>query len=178
MLVPSGVGPRHRQGKEGTEIIKDKEGVKREESLWEWVWEKDAELCRAGTCHSVSWAVHQFSSAAQSESLWPHGLQHAKPPCPSPTPGVYSDSCTLSWWCHAPTSSSVVPFSSCLQSFPASESFQMSPFFSSGGQSIGVSASTSVLPMNIQDWFTLQHCSYAPPVFFWGSAGLWNAHVM
>ena len=83
-----------------------------------------------------------------SDSLWPHGLQHARPPCPSPTPGVDSNSCPLSRWCHPTISSSVVPFSSCLQSFPASGSFQMCQFFLSGGQSIGVSASASVLPMN------------------------------
>ena len=84
--------------------------------------------------------------------MWPHGLQHARPPCPSPTPGVYPDSCPLSQWCHLTMSSSVVPFSSCPQSFPASGSFQMSQFFASGSQSIGVSASISVLPMNTQDW--------------------------
>ena len=89
------------------------------------------------------------------DSLWPHGLQHTRPPCPSPTPGVYSDSCPLSQWCHTTISSSVIPFSSHLQSFPASGSFPMSQFFTSGGQSIGVSASASVLPMNIQDWFPL-----------------------
>ena len=94
----------------------------------------------------------QFSRSVVSDSLRPHGLQHARPPCPSPTPGVYSNSCPLSWWCH-PTisSSSVIPFSSCLQSFPVSGSFPMSQLFTSGGQSIGVSASTSVLAMNIQD---------------------------
>ena len=85
-------------------------------------------------------------------ALQPHGLQHARPPCPSPTPGVYSNSCPLSQWCHPTISSSVVPFSSCLQAFPASESFQMSQLFASGGQNIGVSASASVPPMNIQDW--------------------------
>ena len=84
-----------------------------------------------------------------------HGLQHAKLPCPSPTPRVYSSSCPSSRWCHLTISSSVIPFSSCLQFFPASGSFQMSQLFSSGGQSIGVSASASVLPMNIQDWFPL-----------------------
>ena len=84
-----------------------------------------------------------------------HGLQHARPPCPSPTPGACSNSCPLSQWCHPTTSFSVFPFSSCLQSFPASGSFQMSQFFASGGQCIGVSASASVLPMNIQDWFPL-----------------------
>ena len=91
-----------------------------------------------------------------SNSLQPHGLQHARPPCPSPTPGVYSNSCPLSRWCHPSISSSVIPFSSCLQSFSASGSFQMSRFFASGGQSIGVSASASVLPMNIQNWFPLR----------------------
>ena len=95
----------------------------------------------------------QFSHSVVSDSLWPHGLQHVRPPCPSPTPGVYSNSCPLSRWCHPTISSSVIPFSSHLQSFPASGSFQMSQFFASGGQSIGVSA--SVLPMHIQDWFPL-----------------------
>ena len=90
-----------------------------------------------------------------SDSLRPHGLRHARLPCPSPTPGVYWNSCTSSQWCHPTVSSSVVPFSSCLQSFPASGSFQISHFFTSGEQSIGVSASASVLPMNIQDWFPL-----------------------
>ena len=90
-----------------------------------------------------------------SDSLWPHGLQHARLPCPSPTPEVYSNSSPLSWWCHPTFSSSVIPFSSHLHSFPASGSFQMSQFFPSGGQSIGVSASASVLSMNIQDWFPL-----------------------
>ena len=88
-----------------------------------------------------------------SDSLRPHGLQDARPPCPSPTPRVYSNSCTLSRWCHPTISSSVIPFSSCLQSFPASGSFQMSQLFASGGQSIGASA--LVLPMNIQGWFPL-----------------------
>ena len=97
----------------------------------------------------------QFSHSVVSNSLLPHGLQHARPPCPSPTPRVYSNSCLLSWWCHPTILSSVVPFSSCLQSFPASGSFQMSQFFTSGGQSIGVSASATVLPMNIQDWCPL-----------------------
>ena len=90
-----------------------------------------------------------------SDSLWPGGLQHARLPCLSPTPRAYSDSCPLSQWCHPTISSSVVPFSSCLQSFPASRSFQMSQFFPSGGQSVGLSASVSVLSMNIQDWFPL-----------------------
>ena len=99
-------------------------------------------------------SVH-FSHSVMSASLWPHGLQHARPPCPSPIPGAYSNSCPLSQWCHPTISSFVVPFSSCLQSFPASGSFEMSQFFPSGGQSIGVSASASVLPMIIQDWFPL-----------------------
>ena len=97
----------------------------------------------------------QFSCSVVSYSMQPHGLQHTRPPCPSPTPGVYPKSCPLSWWCHPTISSSVVPFSSHLQSFPASRSFSMSQFFTSGGQSIGVSASASVLPMNIQDWSPL-----------------------
>ena len=93
--------------------------------------------------------------AVVSNSLWPHGLQHARHPCPSPTPRACSNSCPSSWWCHSTISSSVIPFSSCLQSFPASESFPVSQFFSSGGQSIEASASASVLPMNIQDLFPL-----------------------
>ena len=97
----------------------------------------------------------QFSRSVMSDSLWTQGPQYAKPPCPSPTPRVYSNSCPLSRWCHPAISSSVVPFSSCIQCFPASESFPASQFFASGGQSIGVSASTSVLPMNIQDWSPL-----------------------
>ena len=97
----------------------------------------------------------QFSCSVVYNSLWPHGLQHAGPPCPSPTPGVYSNSCPLSWWFRTTISSSVIPFSSHLQSFPASGSFPMSQFFTSGGQSTRVSTSASVLPMNIQDWFPL-----------------------
>ena len=97
----------------------------------------------------------QFSCSVVSDSLRPHGLQHIRLPCPLPTTGVHSNSCLLSRWCHPTISSSVIPFSSCLQFFPASGSFPMSQFFASGGQSIGVSASASVLPMNIQDWFPL-----------------------
>ena len=97
----------------------------------------------------------QFSCSVVSNSLRPHGLQHSSPPCPSPTPRVYSNPCPLCQWCHPTISSSVVPFSSCLQSFPASGCFQMSQLFTSCGQNIGVSASASVLPMNIQDWFPL-----------------------
>ena len=95
----------------------------------------------------------QFSHSVMSDSLRPYGLQHARPPCPSPTLRACLNSCLFSQWCHPTISSSVVPFSSCLQSFQASGSFQMSQFFISGDQSIGVSA--SVLPMNIQDWFPL-----------------------
>ena len=98
----------------------------------------------------------QFSHSVVSDSLRSHGPQHARPPCPSPTPGIYSNSCPLSRWCHPTMSSSVVHFSFCLQSFPASGSFQMNQFFVSGGQSIRVSASASVLPMNIQNWFPLE----------------------
>ena len=101
----------------------------------------------------MSWfSSVQFSCSVVSDSLQPHEPQHARPPCPSPTPRVHPNPCPLSWWCYLTISSSVVPFSSCLQSFPASGSFQMSQLFASGGQSIGVSASTSVLPMNTQDW--------------------------
>ena len=90
-----------------------------------------------------------------SNSLWPHGLLHARLHCPSPSPGACSNSCPLSLWCYPTISSSVVPFSSCLQSFPESRSFPMNWLFASGGQSIGVSTSASVLPMNIQEWFPL-----------------------
>ena len=98
---------------------------------------------------------YQFSRSVKSNSLRHHEPQHARPPCPSPTPGVHRNSCPLSQWCHPTISSSVIPFSSCLQSSPESGSFQMSQLFPSGGQSTGVSASASVLPVNIQDWFSL-----------------------
>ena len=100
--------------------------------------------------HSV-----QFSGSVVSDFFWPHGLQHHRPPSPSPTPGVYSNSSPLSQWCHSTISSCVIPFCSCLQSFPASGSLHMNQHFTSGGHSIGISASTSVLPMNIQVWFPL-----------------------
>ena len=103
----------------------------------------------------IDYQFSQFSHSVMSDSLQPHGLQHARPSCPSPTPRVYSNSCPLSRWWHPTVSSSVIPFSSRLQSFPASGSCQMSQFFASGGQSIGVSASASVLSVNIQDWFPL-----------------------
>ena len=97
----------------------------------------------------------QFSCSVVSHSLLPHELQHARLLCPSPTPGAWSNLCPWSQWCHPTISSSVIPFPSCLQSFSASGSFQMSQFFPSGGQNIGASASVSVLPINIQDWFPL-----------------------
>ena len=101
-------------------------------------------------CSSV-----QFSLSVVSNSLQLHEPQHARPPCPSPTPRIYSNSCPLSQWYHPTISSSVIPFSSRLQSFPPSGSFPMSQFFTTGDQNIGVSASASVLPVNIQDWFPL-----------------------
>ena len=100
--------------------------------------------------------ISQLSCSVVSDSLWPYESQHARPSCPSPIPGVYPNSCRSSQWCHPAISSSAIPFSSCPQSFPASGSFLMSQFFASCGQSVGVSASTSVLPMNIQDWFPLR----------------------
>ena len=123
-------------------------------STWDWVtWGPGMYLAfkRALGEGSV-----QFSRSVMSDSLWPHELQHARPPCPSPIPRVHPNPCPLSWWCHPTISSSVVPFSSCPQSFPASGSFQMSELFASGGQSIGVSASTSVLSMNTQNWSPLE----------------------
>ena len=101
------------------------------------------------------WTSVQFSHSVMSDSLQPHEPQHARPPWPSPTPRVYPNPCPLSWWCHPTISSSIVPFSSFPQSLPVSGSFQMSQLFTSGSQSIGVSASTLVLPVNIQDWFPL-----------------------
>ena len=97
----------------------------------------------------------QFSCLDMSNSSWPHGLQHARLPCPSPTPRACSNSGTISWWYHPTISSSLYPFSSCLQSCPASGTFPMTQLFTSGGQSIGVSVSASVVPVNIQDWFPL-----------------------
>ena len=104
----------------------------------------------------------QFSHSVMSDYLRPHEPQHARPPCPSPTPGVYPNPCPLSRWCHPTISSSVIPFSSCLQSFPASGSFPMSQLFTSGGQSNGVWTSTSVLPMNTQDWSPLGWTDWSP----------------
>ena len=101
----------------------------------------------------------QFSHSVVSDSLWPYGLYHTRLPCPTPTPGVCSNSCPSSWWYQPTISSFVIPFSSCIWSFPASGSFPMSQLFASVGQSIGASAAASVLPMNIQDWFPLE-CKY------------------
>ena len=103
---------------------------------------------------SILFSSVQFSFTVMSDSLLSHGLQHTRPPCLLPTPGDHSNSCPSSWRCHLTISSSVIPISSCLQSFPASGSFPMSQFFASGGQSIGVS--TSVCPVNIQVWFLLE----------------------
>ena len=124
------------------------------QSMWsgrvghDWI-----DLAAAAAAAQSYWG--QFSCSVMSDSLWPHGLQHARTPCPLSTPGVYLNSCPLSQWCHPIISSSVIPFSSHLQSFLASRSFLMSWLFASGGQNIGVSASASVLPMNIWDWFPL-----------------------
>ena len=104
---------------------------------------------------SLHKSVNQFSRSVMSDSLWPHEPQHARPPCPSPTLGVCPNSCASNQWCQPAISSSVIPFSSCPQSLPASGSFQMSQLFAWGGQSTGVSASASVLPMITQDWFPL-----------------------
>ena len=101
---------------------------------------------------SITLSSVQLSCSVVSDSLQPDESQHTRPPCPSPSPGGHKNSCSLSWWCHLTISSSVIPFSSCLQSFPTSGSFQMSQHFAWGGQNTGVSASTSVLPMNTQDW--------------------------
>ena len=114
-------------------------------------------LCSYCSCNILLSICCSVSKPCLSDSLQPHGLQHTRLPCPSPTPGGYSNSCPLSWWCHPTISSFVIPFSSGLQSVPASGSFPVSHFFAWGGQSIGASASasTSVLPMNIQGWFPL-----------------------
>ena len=115
-----------------------------------------------GTEFLLQFSSVQFSRSVVSGSLWPHGLQHARPPCPSPSSGACSNSCPLSQWCHPTISSSVVPFSSCPQSFPGSGSFPMTQYFSSDGQNVGASASTSVFPMNYSglisfrmDWLDL-----------------------
>ena len=126
---------------------------------------------------NVHSASVQFSCSVVSDSLRPHGLHHTRLPCPSPAPGVYSNSCPLSWWWHPAISSSVIPFSFCLQSFPASGSFPMSQFFASAGQSIGISASASVLPMNIQDWFPLGWTGWISLLSKWLSGVFSNTTV-
>ena len=122
-----------------------------------WVWPLPLGILPVRFSHAGCGSVQSPSCVRLFLGLFvgPHGLQHARPPCPSPTPRACSNSCPLRWWCHPTISSSVIPFSSCLQSFPALWSFPMSQFFTSGGQSIGVSASASVLPVNTQDWFPL-----------------------
>ena len=128
---------------------------------WE-LWIEDRKI----TLHSMTLTIKntviallfssvQFSCSVLSDSLQSHELQHSRPPWPSPTPGVHPNPCALSWWCHSTIATSVIPFSSCLQSLPASGSFQMSQLFESGGQNIGVSASTSVFPGNTQAWSPL-----------------------
>ena len=127
------------------------------------VWEDSSECMHGlwwwrvfqGCIKLLGFSSVQFSPSVVSDSLRPHELQHARPPCPSPTPGIHSNLHPSSPWCHPTILSSVVPFSSCPQSFPASGSFPMSQLFATGGQSSGVSASTSVLPMNTQDWSPL-----------------------
>ena len=121
---------------------------------------------------NITHVCHQFSSVV-SDSLRPHESQHARPPCPSPTPGVHANSCPSGRWCHPAISSSVVPFSSCLQSLPASESFPMSQLFIWGGQSIGVSVLASVLPVNTQDWSPLDLASITSLIHNWLLFLLW-----
>ena len=119
-----------------------------------WDLNLNLEVLRGGN-FGVGLSSVQFSCSVVSDSLWPHESQHARPPCPSPTPGVYSNPCPSSRWCHPTISSSVIPFSSCPQSFPASGSFPMSQLVTWGSQSTGVTDSASVLPMNTQDWSPL-----------------------
>ena len=127
-------------------------------SKWRWkvkMGKKKKTKGKELTCLPSLFSRKQFSHSVVSNSLRPHGLQHSRLPCPSPTPRASSNSCPSSQWCPPNISSSVIPFSFCLQSFPASGSFSMSQLFASGGQSTGASASASVLPMNIQDWSPL-----------------------
>ena len=120
------------------------------------VWGIFTEVCKHHNLIFEHFSSFQFSHSVVSNSLRPHESQHARPPCPSPTPGVHPNSCPSSRWCHSAISSSVIPLSSCPQSPPASGSFPMSQLFAWGGQSTGVSASTSVLSMNTQDWSPLE----------------------
>ena len=126
--------------------------------LWRTLWNDKTPMGSVpgkGVVEPAHSSLLLFSCSVLSESLWFHGLQHTRLPCPSPSPGACLNSSPLSGWCHPTISSSVIPFSFCLQSFPASQSFPMSQFFASGGQSIGVSVSASVLPTSIQGWFPL-----------------------
>ena len=130
---------------------------------WRQGWGGDRETCSSvASLVNIAAVIVLFSHSVMSDSLWPHGLQHASLPCRSPFPEARSNSRPLSQWCHPTISSSAVPFSSCLQSFPASGSFLMSQFFASGGQSTGASASASVLLINIQDWFPLGLMVWSP----------------
>ena len=119
-------------------------------------WMIIALQCCVGFWCKTMWISYSSVRSVVSDCLRPHGLQHARPPCPSPTPGACSNSCPSSQWCHPTIASSVIPFFCCPQSLPASGSFPVSQFFASGGQSIGVSASASVFAVNIQDWFPLE----------------------
>jgi len=142
-----------RDGSLGPSIMAAERAVRLGWKTDQWIWQHRGHCSlHKYVCSRIS---VQFSRSVVSDSLRPHEPQHARPPYPSPTARVYPNPCPLSQWCHPTMSSSVVPFSSCPQSFPESGSFQMSQLFSSGGQSIGVSASTLVLPMNTQDWSSL-----------------------
>ena len=139
----------------------EKEKEEGKEKEWNVTSKKSTEIIRLVLStvmmsnYPILYISVQFTNSVMSNSLRPHELQHSRPPCPSPTPRVYSNSCPLSWWCHPAILCSVVPFSSHPQSLPESGSFPMSQLFSWGGQSIGVSAAASVLPMNTQVWFPL-----------------------
>ena len=126
-----------------------------DEPSWKRICITESLCCTVRITHNIVNQLLLVSDSVLSDSLQPHRLQHTRLPCPSPSPGAYSNSCPRSQWCHSTISSSVCPLSSCLQSFPGSGSFPMSWLFASGGQSIGASASASVLPMNIQGWFPL-----------------------
>ena len=126
--------------------------VRHESDVTEWL---SMQTWAISTYTYTLMIISQFSCSVTSYSVWPHESQHARPPCPPPTPGLYPNSCPSSWWCHPAVSSSVVPFSSCPQFLPASGSFPMSQLFAWRGQSIGASASESVLPMNTQDWLSV-----------------------
>ena len=144
-------------------------------SLWLWSKKTWVQVLIVKACWYMflDWfSSVQFSCSVMSDCLQPYGLQHARLPCPSPTSGARSNSCPLSRWCHPTISSTVVPFSSHLQSFPASGSFSKSQFFASGGQSIDVSASTSVLLVNIQDWLPLGWVYLDLPKFLRSNTGL------